>query len=131
MQVREVVRAVILDGDGRVLLFRISNSPDGEAWALPGGAVEAGEDDTAALVRELREELQMRTARVGGRVADWELPFSRDGETTLWRTRAYAVAPTDDLVTPDFARWWSPAELINSAQRVVPPQLGEILANCL
>ena len=59
-----IVSAVALvDADGRVLLAR---RPAGKKmaglWEFPGGKVEAGETPEAALIRELREELDIDTA---------------------------------------------------------------------
>jgi 8-oxo-dGTP diphosphatase len=50
----EIVAAVIRDAGGRMLLVRKRGT---SAFMQPGGKREAGEDDLAALARELREEL--------------------------------------------------------------------------
>lgn len=53
-----VVAAALIDAKGRVLMAR---RPAGKQhaglWEFPGGKVEAGETPSAALARELREEL--------------------------------------------------------------------------
>ena len=57
-----VVAAALFDDDGRVL---IAQRPEGKHmagwWEFPGGKVGAGESDSQALVRELREELGVET----------------------------------------------------------------------
>ena len=57
-----VVAAALVDADGRVLL---QLRPPGTAMAhlceFPGGKVEPGETPEAALIRELEEELGIRT----------------------------------------------------------------------
>lgn len=56
-EVVRVVAAVIVD-EGRVLVCRrAAHVRDGGVWEFPGGKIEPGESATAALVREIREEL--------------------------------------------------------------------------
>lgn len=53
---RVVAGAIVREG--RVLAaLRAPGRPLAGCWELPGGKVEDGESDAAALVRELREEL--------------------------------------------------------------------------
>lgn len=57
-----VVAAALVDADGRVLLQqRPPGKPMADLWEFPGGKVEPGEAPEAALVRELEEELGIRT----------------------------------------------------------------------
>lgn len=57
-----VSAAALIDPDGRVLL---AQRPEGKSlaglWEFPGGKVEPGETPEAALIRELKEELDIDT----------------------------------------------------------------------
>jgi 8-oxo-dGTP diphosphatase len=58
-----VVAVALIDVDGRVLL---TQRPPGKAmaglWEFPGGKVHEGETPEAALIRELKEELDIDVA---------------------------------------------------------------------
>lgn len=57
-----VVAVALVDADGRVLLQqRPPGKPMADLWEFPGGKVEPGEAPEAALIRELEEELGIRT----------------------------------------------------------------------
>ncbi len=57
-----VAACALVDADGRVL---ITQRPQGKSlaglWEFPGGKVEPGETPEEALVRELREEIDVET----------------------------------------------------------------------
>ena len=48
------VRAMVIDGDGRIALVRHTYIP---GWHMPGGGVKKQESFEAAVARELREEV--------------------------------------------------------------------------
>jgi ADP-ribose pyrophosphatase YjhB (NUDIX family) len=56
------VGAVITDAAGRLLLIRRGTPPARGRWSLPGGRVEAGEGDAAAVEREVAEETGLRVS---------------------------------------------------------------------
>jgi 8-oxo-dGTP diphosphatase len=55
-----VVAVALVDADGRVLLAqRPPGKPMAGLWEFPGGKLHAGESPEAALIRELKEELDI------------------------------------------------------------------------
>lgn len=55
-----VAAAALIDAQGRVLIAqRPAHKALGGLWEFPGGKVEPGESPEAALVRELKEELDL------------------------------------------------------------------------
>ena len=65
MQGRKIVlvaACALVDSDGRVLLAqRPEGKPLAGLWEFPGGKVESGETPEETLIRELEEELGIRT----------------------------------------------------------------------
>src|SRR5260370_40255876 len=64
------VGAVIKDDQGRLLLIKRGHEPGAGLWSIPGGRIEPGETDAAALAREMLEEtsLSVQVGRLLGRV---------------------------------------------------------------
>jgi 8-oxo-dGTP diphosphatase len=57
-----VVAVALIDVDGRVLLAqRPQGKPMAGLWEFPGGKIQDGESPEAALIRELKEELDIDT----------------------------------------------------------------------
>jgi 8-oxo-dGTP diphosphatase len=104
------VAGALFDGEGRVL---IAQRPAGKAlagrWEFPGGKVNVGESEHAALRRELREELgvEVLAARPFMRLA--HAYADRDVELSLWIVRRFAGEPRS--LDAQALKWVSPAAL--------------------
>jgi 8-oxo-dGTP diphosphatase len=91
-----VAAAILLDGEGRVLL---AQRPQGKSlaglWEFPGGKIEAGERPEAALVRELREELGIEVAATDLRPVAFASHAYEDFHLLmpLWRTHLWRGEP--------------------------------------
>ena len=57
-----VVAGVVMESGQVMIARRLGRLRMGGLWEFPGGKVEAGESDEVALVRELREELNIVVA---------------------------------------------------------------------
>ena len=122
-----VVGAAIIDGD-RVLAAQRSEPPSlASLWEFPGGKVDAGETDEAALVRECREELGVDVL-LGARIGrDW--PIGEHGVLRVW----LASIAAGELTAHEHAelRWLTVDELDDvpwiPADRVVVERLAGML----
>jgi len=105
-----VVAGALFDGEGRVL---IAQRPAGKTlagrWEFPGGKVDTGESEHAALRRELREELgvEVIAARPFMRLA--HAYEDRDVELSLWIVERFAGEPRS--LDAQALKWVSPAAL--------------------
>ncbi|OOZ41876.1 hypothetical protein BOW53_02240 [Solemya pervernicosa gill symbiont] len=85
-----IVVAAIIDREERVLLaLRHKHLHQGGLWEFPGGKIEAGESEQAALVRELDEELGIIPCRYRRLIS---VPFDYADRTVVlhvWRVDEY------------------------------------------
>ena len=83
------VSAVIIDGQGRVLLQRRA---DNGLWALPGGAVDPNESVSEAVHREVLEEtgLEIRVERLVGVYTDPRVCIARGADGRWFRFIAFS-----------------------------------------
>jgi 8-oxo-dGTP diphosphatase len=127
----EVVVAALVH-EGRVLL--VHRSPNRRAypgvWDLPGGHIEAGETELAALTREIREELGVQIA-TGSAIHLCRLDAGREGQRvrlSAWLVGEWQGIPTN--VAPDEhdeIRWFQPEKL----PRVAHELLGKALVDAM
>jgi 8-oxo-dGTP diphosphatase len=104
-----VVVATALVRDGRVLVAQRTRPPElAERWELPGGRVEPGEDEAAAVVRECREELGTEVVPDGRLGTD--LPIDV-GVLRVHRARPASGAPAPRAVEHAAVRWVDAAEV--------------------
>ena len=126
-----VVAAAMVDASGRVL---IAQRPEGKSlgglWEFPGGKVDAGEAPEAALVRELREELDVQVepdalepfAFASHRYPEFHLlmplymikdwhgePVPHEAQALAWAApselRGYSMPPADNVLVDRLIEW--------------------------
>jgi double-stranded uracil-DNA glycosylase len=90
LPIRRAVRAVVADPDDRVLLLRYGSDRDAW-WITPGGGIDPGESDEAALRRELREELGLDDVEVGPLLFERERHFLGEPGYGGQTNRSYLV----------------------------------------
>ncbi|MBY4214581.1 (deoxy)nucleoside triphosphate pyrophosphohydrolase [Rhodococcus fascians] len=122
-----VVAAALID-DGRLLLAQRTRPPElAGRWELPGGKVEPGESEDAALARELLEELGVECSIGAALSGDVEL----SGGMVLRAYRASIVSGTPAPLEHSALRWVDAATLptvdLVDADRLWLPDLQEIL----
>ena len=136
---RRAVRALVVDPDDRVLLYRFVSPGGWSSWATPGGGIEAGETPEAAMARELHEEVGLEDAVLGPSI------WTRD-HVFVWHRvvhqldRLYLVRVSLDQVQPELGlaeegmaefRWWTLAELESTSEELSPRRLAELFGDLL
>jgi 8-oxo-dGTP pyrophosphatase MutT (NUDIX family) len=145
---RRSARVLLLDGADRLLLIRsaFKNSgrpPPGHVWFTPGGGVEPGEDLAVAAARELREETGLAADPAGLRLVayscatkdlGWVSGLLRD-DFFLYRVPRHEV-DLSGLTAFERRhytghRWWTHAELAETAETIYPRELAPLLADLI
>lgn len=142
---RNVVRLVVIEASGRVLLLHVRDATQpefGTAWELPGGGLEAGEDYVQAAIRELREETGIEIGPDCIAAPSWHREVSyvyrnvhRHQHEIVACARLADALPTiggsnrpgwekDDVLG---AQWWSVDEIAASNERFYPKSLARLL----
>jgi ADP-ribose pyrophosphatase YjhB (NUDIX family) len=120
------VRAVVVDGEGRIFLVKHSYVA---GWHLPGGGVETGETLIAALERELREEgnIELTEPPVFHGVY-FNRRVSRRDHVALYVVRAFRQIappqPDSEIVAHGF---FATTELPNDTSRATRERIAEVL----
>jgi len=140
---RQAARVLLLDGSGRVLLFRGHDPgrPDaGSWWFTVGGGVDEGESPREAAARELFEEtgLAVLPESLAGPLHREFAAFTLAGTDYLQDNEFYAArVDAHEVDTTGFSdletelvlehRWWSPAELRATTDTVYPECLPDLV----
>ena len=146
MRKRPAARILLIDHDGRLLLFRYRHDDGPLAgmsyWATPGGALAEGETYAQAARRELREETGI-DADVGDEVASRHIQFVMPDGTMVDADERFFMVRTSlaidaennpDPVERAFiaeAKWWTGAELRATADIVYPDNVAAMIEAAL
>lgn len=144
MRSRPSARLLVLDPEGRILLFHFvfkSGALAGQDyWATPGGGVEEGETFEQAAIRELKEETGIEAQDVGPELGRREFELQLPSGERVWAEERFFLIRTSqrsplsrDGLTAEEAevladhKWWSRDELSQTLATVWPDNLQTML----
>lgn len=80
---RQAVHAVIIDNNNHFLVVQKLNYKDNE-WSFAGGGIEEKENPHEAILREIKEELQIKNAKI---LAESKVAYNYDWPEEVIRRR--------------------------------------------
>ena len=124
------VGAVVFNGDGQVFVARRIDT-ETDAWQLPQGGIDEGEDPLEAVFREVEEEIGTRKVVMIAPALDWRAydlpPDLADrvwkgryrGQRQMWYALRFTGEPDDIRLDasghPEFDAWrWAPISTLPS-----------------
>lgn len=124
---RKGVGMLLLNAQGRVFVAKRIDMTS-EAWQMPQGGIDAGEDPRTAAMRELKEEIGTDKADIIGESADWlryDLPEHLvpkiwggryRGQEQKWYCLRFTGTDADINIATEhaeFSEWrWAPMETL-------------------
>jgi 8-oxo-dGTP pyrophosphatase MutT (NUDIX family) len=142
LPVRQAGRVIVLDPDGRALLFEYDDpEPNGHHWNTPGGGLEAGEDYYAGAVRELAEETGWHDVPVlPGEIHRREIVMLHARHRMVRQVERFFLArvtrsrrPLGDVGAMHVSdgirssRWWTAEELEAASDKIWPDGLADLV----
>jgi 8-oxo-dGTP pyrophosphatase MutT (NUDIX family) len=140
---RQTARVLLIDPDGKVLLFHDSDPGHPDAprfWITPGGGVDPGETVEQAALREVAEEtgLVLEPSDLRGPIAHRSVVHGysdkvveQDETYFVVRADAFDVDVAghtiDEQTTFVGHRWWASSELRDTDALVWPTSLADLI----
>lgn len=146
MKVRKSSRAILLDSEDRIFLFKFEFamlSEHNTLWVTPGGGVEDGENFEQALSREIYEELGFEIKGDFKWLYYRNKPFTtKSGQTFISEERYYLIKVDNFNInfenmtyneqnhTKDW-KWWTIEEIMGFSETFFADNLGERLTEVI
>jgi 8-oxo-dGTP pyrophosphatase MutT (NUDIX family) len=137
-QPRPAARILLVDGQGRVLMFRFTPADRPPLWCTPGGAVDPGETYAQAARRELWEEVGL-DRDCGPEVAQRTVDFLTFEGVEVTADERYFRIDLDGVTVQagalteseqrllDRAHWFTRDEIATCAEDLFPADLIALL----
>lgn len=130
---RRASRLILLDEEGRILLFRHKQKNGSSFWAPPGGGLEPGESFEEAALREAEEELGLKGFPVKLLWEGWSdfvhvgTPVRQHQRFFLLKAKVPTISAEVQKMHEDEGiiemRWWTISALATTTELVFPDQL--------